>query len=116
MAGTIKASTKRAAKNMRTLKIGDIIRVIDTSLLDAPFLKVAAINEDEETGAEVLECHTFGIPQQTKPNRWYFGAPESSYANDGWLWDTDKLYHDHDELVGEKVDEKSSGFCEVGAD
>ena len=116
MAGTIKASTKRAAKNMRTLKIGDIIRVIDTSLLDAPFLKVAAINEDEETGAEVLECHTFGIPQQTKPNRWYFGAPESSYANDGCLWDTDKLYHYHDELVGEKVDEKSSGFCEVGAD
>ena len=55
MAGTIKASTKKAAKNMRRLKVGDIIRVIDTTLLDAPFLKVAAIDEDED-GYENYDC------------------------------------------------------------
>lgn len=115
MAVTIKQHTKVAARNMKKLKVGDTVRVTDQDTLDAPFLKVVVIDEDEN-GYNQIKLETFGVAQERNPHTWTFGEEGSIYGDDGWLWDVDKLYNDTDELVGQKVDERSSGFCEIGDD
>ena len=110
----VKNTTKLAIADLKTLKVGDVVRLTDRDHIDTPFLKAVNIDQDED-GYNQIQLIEFGNPQDKNPCSWYFGEDGSTYANEGYLWDTDQLMWDGD-VVGVKVDPKSAGFCDVSED